>query len=105
MSAFASHDSATKQSAGDAITAEEIAATETRVSRADGTRLTSGSERGDDGPTTFDPAQEMKHLDGDGAPTDLGKPMPSTGGFAMPTSCLMRSAVASPISRLWLRRT
>mgnify|MGYP006898538252 CR=1 FL=1 len=61
-------------------TAEEIAATETRVSRADGTRLTSGSERGDDGPTTFDPAQEMKHLDGDGAPTDLGKPMPSTGG-------------------------
>ena len=27
MSAFASHDSATKQSAGDAITAEEIAET------------------------------------------------------------------------------
>ena len=26
------------------------------------------------------------------------------GGRATPISCLMRSAVASPISRLWLRR-
>ena len=32
-------------------------------------------------------------------------PMPSTGGLAMPTSFLIRSAVASPIRRLWLRRT
>src|ERR671911_603889 len=29
-------------------------------------------------------------------------PMPSTGGLAMPTSFLIRSAVASPIRRLWL---
>src|SRR3954447_11952598 len=32
-------------------------------------------------------------------------PIPSTGGLAMPTSFLIRSAVASPIRRLWLRRT
>ena len=31
--------------------------------------------------------------------------VPSGGGLATPTSFLIRSAVASPISRLWLRRT
>ena len=32
-------------------------------------------------------------------------PRPSAGILAMPISFLIRSAVASPISRLWLRRT
>ena len=32
-------------------------------------------------------------------------PLPSSGGQAVPMPCLMRSALDSPSSRLWLRRT
>lgn len=59
-------------------TAEQIAATETRISRADGTRLASGLERDDSGPRIYDPATML--LGDEGAPTDLGKPLPSRSG-------------------------